>query len=204
MSEHVVEVRELAPVFLSGSVPDPSRHPTYSQTARPARIREAVTQLARVVLPHGLLVFGGHPAFSPLVLTVAQQLGAVGCVVIYQSRFFEKLVPQDSMAFPNLTWTPEVGGDRELSLARMREEMLGAYRFGAGFFVGGMEGVEDEYSMFQRMRPDVLAYPVASTGGAARVLFDRGEGPQDAVTRGMLERELVYGYLFQKLLGMAP
>lgn len=205
MSEHVVEARELAPVFLSGSVPDPLRDAAYFQTARPARIREAVTQLARVVLPHGLLVFGGHPAFSPLVLTVAQQLGAVGRVVIYQSEFFASKVPQDSMAFPNLKWTPEVGGDRgERSLERMREEMLGAYGFGAGFFVGGMHGIEDEFAMFARLRAGVPAYPVASTGGAARMLFDRGEGPQDAAVRGMLERELVYGYLFQKLLGLAP
>jgi len=71
MSEQVVEEHPLAPVFLSASVPDPSRHAAYFQTARPARIREAVTQLARVVLPHGLLVFGGHPAISPLVLKEA-------------------------------------------------------------------------------------------------------------------------------------
>ena len=51
MSEQVVEEHPLAPVFLSASVPDPSRHAAYFQTARPARIREAVTQLARVVLP---------------------------------------------------------------------------------------------------------------------------------------------------------
>jgi SLOG cluster3 family len=204
MSEHMVQEGALAPVFLSASVPDPSRDPVYAQTARPARIREAVTQLARVVLPHTLLVFGGHPAISPLVLTVAQQLGAVDRVVIYQSRFFEKMIAPESMGFVNLKWTDEVGGDREQSLETMRGEMLGSYDFGAGVFVGGMKGIEDEYAMFRSVWPGVGAYPVASGGGAARMLFDRGEGPQDQAMRGMLERELVYGYLFQKLLGLVP
>ncbi len=156
------------------------------------------------MLPRGLLVFGGHPAFSPLVLTVAAQLGAVDRVVIYQSRFFEKVIPPDSMAFPNLKWTPEVAGDREKSLELMRGEMMGGYDFGAGVFIGGMKGVEDEYAMFRRVWPGVPAYPVASGGGAARMLFDWGEGPKDLVVRRMLEREVVYGYLFQRLLGLAP
>jgi len=139
------------------------------------------------------------------VLTVAQRLGAIDRVVIYQSSFFKKLVPPpDSMVFPNVRWTPEVGGDREQSLEAMRHEMLGSNPFGAGVFVGGMEGIEDEYAMFRRVCRGVAAYPVASGGGAARMLFDRGEGPADPVVRGMLEGELVYGYLFQRLLGLTP
>ena len=62
------------PVFLSASVPDPLRNPRYFESADPARIRQAVGALVRVAAPSARLVFGGHPAISPLVLDAATQV----------------------------------------------------------------------------------------------------------------------------------
>jgi len=36
-----------------------------------------------------------------------------------------------------------------------------------------MEGVEEEYDMFLRLQPNSPAFPIASTGAAAALLFDR-------------------------------
>ena len=54
----------------------------------------------------------------------------------------------------------------------MRESML-AKPFNVGLFIGGMEGVEEEYAMFLHLQPGIPAFPIASTGAAAAILFDR-------------------------------
>jgi hypothetical protein len=191
-------------VFLSASVPDPRRHARYFNNTSVGRIREAITQLARAVLPTGEFTFGGHPAISPLVLAVAGYLGAKDRVVIYQSEFFRSLVPPESLAFSRIVWTPAVRADPQDSLRAMREAMVRSTDFRAAFFIGGMEGVEEELATFRSEHPGAAIFPVASTGGAARVLFQRGEGPIDPLVRNQLEKSLVYGYLFPKLLAMAP
>src|SRR5437870_659923 len=95
----------MRPVFLSASIPDPRRHPRYIDTADVIAIRESVSALATVVLHQTTLVFGGHPAISPLVRLIAHGLDAIDKVRIFQSRFFEDLIPADSRAFPDLIWT---------------------------------------------------------------------------------------------------
>lgn len=195
----------LPAIFLSASVPDPRRNPRYFSSTDVIAIREAVIGLVSVVLPRALLVFGGHPAISPLVLTTAQQLGLEARVVIYQSRFFEHLIPPSSLGFQHFHWTEKVNDDRALSLEHMRREMLGRWPFQAGIFIsgifiGGMEGVEEELELFQTLHPGVLAYPIASTGGAALELFKQGKGPQAADIREALMGELAYGALFERLL----
>ena len=53
-------------VFLSASVPLPSRNPKYFDTADVIAIRDAVRALIMVVVEQqGQLVFGGHPAITP-------------------------------------------------------------------------------------------------------------------------------------------
>lgn len=192
------------PVLLSAGMPDPKQDSAYFRPARAARVREAVIQLARAVLPTTELVFGGHPAVAPLVLAVARQMGAIHRVIIFQSEFFRSTVPPESLVFSRLTWTSSIRGDRSRSLEAMRSAMVRSMDFEAAFFIGGMQGGEDELRILRRERPQVPVYPVASTGGAAEVIFSRGEGPHDAVLRHLLERDLVYGHLFQKLLGLAP
>ena len=51
--------------------------------------------------------------------------------------------------------------------------MIGSHNFDAAVFLGGMEGVETEYDLFRRVHPNRPAYPVASTGAAARILSEK-------------------------------
>src|SRR5512135_1102985 len=96
------------PIFLSASVPyrEPEKYP-----ADPIAIREAVRALVGVVVPGRPLVFGGHPAISPMVWEDADILGAASDVYIYQSRLFTPNVPREAHFFQGLdrlVWTPAV------------------------------------------------------------------------------------------------
>jgi hypothetical protein len=162
-------------VFLSASVPLPSRNPAYFKTANIIAIRDAVRALTLVVSEkHMKLVFGGHPAISPMIrLQIAQSGNRVGDhVVMFQSRFFERQFPDDNAAFEKVELVEAVQNDREKSLLHMREVML-AKPFDAGVFIGGMEGVEQEFDMFRRLQPHIPVFPIASTGAAASIIYDR-------------------------------
>ena len=62
---------------------------------------------------------------------------------------------------------PAVRKDAEASKAALRKEMIGAFKYDAGIFVGGMDGVEKEYALFREAHPNVPTYPIASTGAAS-------------------------------------
>jgi hypothetical protein len=162
-------------IFLSASVPLPSRNPSYFKSANVIAIRDAVRALTIVISErHITLVFGGHPAISPMIrLQIAQTGNRVADhVVMFQSRFFERQFPDDNAAFEKIELVDAVQHDREKSLLRMREAML-AKSFDAGVFIGGMEGVEQEFDMFRHLQPGVPVFPIASTGAAAGILFAR-------------------------------
>lgn len=162
-----------APIFLSASVPDrdPEKYP-----ADPVAIREAVRALVGVSLPDRPLVFGGHPAISPMVWEDADSLGLAGEVSIYQSRLFSPDVPKEAHFFQGLNrlvWTPAVPPghpDRNASLALMRDAMIDRRildeskvadpfappefpEYAADVFIGGMDGTEDEYQRFRTHYP---------------------------------------------------
>lgn len=191
-------------VFLSASVPDPRRNPVYFETADVVAIREAVRGLATVIAerPGARLVWGGHPAITPLVRLVVRSMGAAvhDRVHLYQSALFAQEFPPDNAEFENVTVTRAVGEDKDASLAVMRERMLGEHRFDAGVFIGGMEGVEDEWRLFSSMHPQAVLLPVASTGAAAQRLFDDARKRLDSGTARLLERESAYISVFRRLL----
>ena len=89
---------------------------------------------------------------------------------MYQSRYFERVFPDDNAAFEHVEMIDAIPGDQRASLLSMRAAMLGQV-FRLGIFLGGMEGVEEEYAMFRQLHPNVPAYPVASTGAAAGRIF---------------------------------
>lgn len=191
----------LGAVFLSASVPDPLRSARYADSADVVGIREAVLALADVVLPRAHLVFGGHPAISPLMVRAADRLGRRDDVRIFQSEVFRAFVPKDSLAFPFIEWTAGVAGDPDASLRLMREHMLQSEPLSAGVFIGGMEGVVDEFDLFREFHPDLPAYPVASAGGAALLLWQAHPQP-DGETQRLLQDELIYHALFRSLPGV--
>lgn len=167
-------------VFLSAGVPDPRRGPQYAATADTVAITAAVSALVHVTLGRRILVWGGHPAITPMVWTIAQDVGVDygRWVRLYQSRHFADEFPEDNERFQNVTFTDDVSGDREKSLLVMRERMFSDHGFKAAVFIGGMGGITQEYEMFRRLQPDAAVIPVVSTGGATLDVAARA-GPLD-------------------------
>jgi hypothetical protein len=190
------------PIFLAASVPE---HKLDLYIPDPIAIREAIRALVAEIVRDRLLVFGGHPAISPLVEHAARTLNAIDNVRIYQSEFFRNVIPPVAKKFPNLIWTPEVPGDEVASLTRMREEIIGSQPFAAAVFIGGMEGLDEEWDLFTRIHPNAPAFPVASTEGAARLIWQNWTPPNlpsipaDVKTR--LDQDVQYRHLFRDLLG---
>lgn len=161
-------------IFLSASVPLPSRDAAYYSTADVVAIRDAVRALTIVIIEQDLqLVFGGHPAISPMIrLQIAQAGLPVGDrVVMYQSRFFSRVFPDDNKSFEHVILTDIIDNDKDKSLAHMRDVMV-AGSFLCGVFIGGMEGVESEYKLFRRKQKKTPAFPVASTGAASEIIYE--------------------------------
>lgn len=184
----------LNPIFLSASIPD--RAP-YMENSDPLLIREAVLALVAVMVRKRELVFGGHPAISPLVEHAARTLKSLDNVYIYQSRWFEDMIPGVAKKFENLVWT-ERGNNRDESLRIMRQEMIRSRPFCAGVFIGGMEGIPEECRIFKSLHPGKPVFPVASTLGAAQQLLET-EGPQDIAIREALKTNNRYRELFRTI-----
>ncbi len=185
-------------IFLSASIPLPERDEKYIGTADIIAIRDAVIALTTVVLPQHRLIWGGHPSITPLIYYVMERLNLniQEHITLYQSIFFEKYFPEDNNKFENIVFTDVVDNDREKSLLYMRHKMLDESEFSAGIFIGGMEGVEEEYDMFIEKHPKALALPIASTGAAAKKIYD--ERFTDKNER--LVKDYAYMSLFQKFL----
>jgi len=187
---------ELKNFFLSASIPLPERDTKYFETADIIAIRDAVIALATVILPTHKLVWGGHPSITPLIYYVMEklELNVQEHITLYQSKFFEKYFPADNNKFNNVIQTENMS-DRKLSLLTMRSAMLNSYQYTAGIFIGGMEGVEEEYAGFKALHPNALTIPVASTGAAAKIIFDNSENKNER-----LLKDYAYMSLFQDLL----
>ena len=187
-------------IFLSAGVPDPQRGPEYAATADTVAITAAVSALVYVVLGRRPLVWGGHPAITPMVAIVADEIGVDygAWVRLYQSRFFEDEFPEDNARFHNVTYIDKVDGDREKSLLAMRESMFSQHIFKAAVFVGGMGGILDEFTLFRRLQPRADIVPVVSTGGATRRV-----GEQVSQLSPDLKDDLDYIALFHRHLGIS-
>lgn len=189
--------QQLETIFLSASIPIEGRNPKYFVTADVIAIRDAVRALATVVIPNSKLVWGGHPAITPLIRYVMGRMKSSlkDHVTLYQSNFFRAYFPEDNLAFENVEIVRE-NIDRESSLRDMRMKMLTNHQYSAGIFIGGMEGVEDEFHVFRELHRDARLLPVASTGAAARILYDSIEPKLD---KRLLD-DYAYMALFKDLL----
>jgi hypothetical protein len=188
-------------IFLSASVPDPKRAPQYAETADTVAITAAVSALVYVTLGRRPLVWGGHPAITPMVWVVAQDVDVDygRWVRLYQSEYFKDEFPEDNERFQNVTFTADVGRDREKSLQLMRQRMFAEHNFAAAVFIGGMGGIVDEFELFTQARPEATVVPVVSTGGAVLDVAARlGELPPE------LADDRDYVALFHRQLGISP
>ena len=162
-------------LFLSASFPSGERGRRF-EPFDPGGIADAVTSVVRAVLTkEGRLLFGGHPTITPLVLMVASELGRKEGIDVYQSRWFEGQITEETHAladagYGQIHWTPKRGSLTD-SLHVMRQAMLGHdQQLIAGIFIGGMEGIIDEYELFRSFQPGVPRISFLGPGGAAATL----------------------------------
>jgi len=225
-------------IFLSASVPyrrnpermtpaEAERNASYVRTSQPARIRDAVAHLCRFAFPHDIqLVFGGHPAISPLVLDAARRsrraatehAPAPTLVVVFQSKHFFERIPPETLELADWThgallWTERRPGQTDVareraSLTWMREVMVRSPKLLAALFVGGMEGVEEEAELFRKFNPGTPMFALGSTGSAAGELL--GRHPDVRGRRAdfeALSHQLSYPLLMARIfadLGLGP
>lgn len=193
----MAKTQHLSTIFLSASIPDPERDRIYYDTADIVAIRDAVRALATVIIPHSKLVWGGHPSITPLIRYVLQRLGrnVQDHVILYQSLFFERGFIDDNEAFEHVIYTEKYPTRKE-SISYMRQRMLSEHKFDAAVFIGGMEGIRDEYEIFKEKHPNALIIPVASTGAAAKILHERLDAPYGE----KLKNDYAYMALFREIL----
>ncbi|MCD5401356.1 hypothetical protein LR013_02005 [candidate division NPL-UPA2 bacterium] len=173
-------------LFLSASFPQPERDLKYFKTANPLEITDAVIAVARAVFSRkGKLVFGGHPTISPLILSVGEEFlpileeeGNLPIVYIYQSEYYKKDISKYTLKLVEkkigeIIWTPCMFNDREKCLYKMRYKMLSDTEPIAAIFIGGMEGIEEEFNLFIKKHSKTPVYPIGSTGGASKILLEK-------------------------------
>lgn len=187
-------------IFLSAGVPDPRRGPEYAKTADSVAIAAAVSALAYVSLGRRHLVWGGQPAITPMIAVAARDLEVDfgSWVHLYQSHFFDDVLPDENRLFKNVTYTSAVVGSPEGSTRLLRQRMLADFRFTAAVFIGGMAGVIEEFELIRALQPEAKVIPVLSTGGAALSIADR----MRALDRDLLE-DLDYVALFHRHLDIS-
>jgi hypothetical protein len=171
-------------IFLSASIPDPQR---WRGEADTLAITDAVVALARAFLTAGArLVTAAHPTIAPLLLYVAAEFPEERPrqIVTYQSEVFEDVLPVATQRFRDegigeFNWTPAAPGEEprpgecNQSLAIMRRQMLVESEPCAAAFVGGMEGIPQEFSIFTELYQNAPIYAVGRPGGEARALVQR-------------------------------
>lgn len=168
---------KLKSIFLSASIPLKERNHIYYETADVIAIRDCVSSLAKVVLPECRLVWGGHPSITPLISSILESINVniKEHVHLYQSDYFRQMFPVENEEFSESLIVTDNIGSRDESLALMREKMIVNNDFIAGIFVGGMEGVEDEFELFTQSHPEAMVLPMASTGAAALEIYKGGD-----------------------------
>lgn len=109
-------------------------------------------------------------------------------IKIYQSEDFRPVLPDSTQklfqwALGEIVWTegtknmPNFSSDGTLikgankeSLNVMRTRMITESDPVAAIFIGGMEGIQDEATMFKKIYSDRPIYPIGAPGGASREL----------------------------------
>lgn len=183
-------------IFLSAGVPAASDQP-YGQTADPMLIYSAVRSLCRLVFGHKHLIWGGQPAITPMMWAACENLGVnyAQAVRLYQSRYFpQEQYPEENKRFANVTYI-DAAADLPSSLLSMRKRMFTDHVYEAGIFIGGKNGIEDEYDLFVQYQPNAKAIVLAATGGGALSIAQNHTGP-DIAAQNMVD---FFSYLANRI-----
>lgn len=196
-------------VFLSASIPDPER---WDGEFDVREITDAVVAASRAVLTaDGVLVTAAHPTIAPLLLYIAGEFpkrpNRRASVITYQSALFESVMPMATRRFQesgigDFRLIPAVPGDKPApsgwndSLLKMREQMFAETEPVAAIFVGGMDGIRQEYELLASLHPAPIPYSVGRPGGeAARLPRDT-----DSALGSLLATGDVYPTLFRAVI----
>ncbi|HSZ72125.1 MAG TPA: hypothetical protein VK750_05575 [Cytophagaceae bacterium] len=177
-------------------MPTPGKE-KYYETADAIAIQAAVRAVVQVVIPTTSLVWGGHPAITTMIRHAIGKMNTrlQEQLILYQSDYFKTVFPKENLFFKHVTHIPETS-DKKVSITHMRHQMIEEHDFKAAVFIGGMKGVEKEYEFFAKTHPHALLLPVASTGGAAKNIYEKLTAAPD---KRLLE-DYEYISLFQSLL----
>ena len=194
-------------IFLSASMPTKERDHRFFDTADFIAIRDAVVALVNAIIPNFRLVWGGHPAITPIIHDIFKKRGFDynKYVTIYQSAYFAGNMPKENQHFDNVVITDDVRKYENetqniaASLFVMRQRMLTDSPIFAGFFIGGMEGVLNEYELLKKYNSEARIYPIASTGAAAHILYDNLQ-KQGKINNTRLLNDYCYSSLFDDIL----
>jgi hypothetical protein len=189
-------------IFLSASIPTPDRSPEFAKTVDTACIAAAVAALVHVCLGRRRVVWGGHPAITPMIAIIADEIDVdyEKWVTLYQSEFFKDSFPEDNAKFSNIVVTENIDSSREKSLEHLRKRMFTENDLECAVFLGGMEGIRDEYAMLKELSPDTQLYPLYSTGGATLSLpFEH----EDKELESLLRSSIDYIDIFYRILGLS-
>lgn len=161
-------------IFLSASVPIVGRGDFY-RDADPFLIQSAVRSFAIAALGRRRIVWGGHPSITPMMWSICEDLGVqyTDAVLLIMSEYFRDSFPPEATHFSNTEVVPAIPGDLEGSLLEMRRRIFMRPMLKSAVFVGGMEGVIEEYELIRSLRPDISIVAIPATGGAARVIAKR-------------------------------
>lgn len=186
-------------IFLSAGVPDPAA-PHFIAEGDTAAISSAIAALLYVTLGRRKLVWGGHPAITPMVWSFAEAMDVDygAWVSLYQSGIFKDEFPAETAKFQNVTITRRVKKDPVASLRLMRQQMINDTNYYAAVFIGGMQGIIDEYELLKASPKEIRFIPIVSTGGAAKVVGDRESSDP------ILANELDYIGLLHTQLNISP
>lgn len=183
-------------IFLSASVPERGRG-QFDETSDPFLIQFAVRELITLCLGRRRVVWGGHPSITPMVHAVCQDFDMRfdAPVLLYQSTYFADEFPVSNQFFDPIL--VEAHGSKADSLASLRFHMLDQ-PIAAAVFIGGMEGIFEEYELFRKLHgPDATVLALRAPGGAARDLAATLR-PDDVDDR------IDFARLFQEALQIDP
>jgi len=169
---------------------------TYKERADSHEIAAAVKALAGAIFQQNwLLVFGGHPAVSPLVLMIARQYGRKDQVVIYQSAYFQHHITPATKAlaaerYGEIVFIPnhpsEMPPDPDepvnptkcpKSLTAMRIGMMDHPGIAGLVLIGGDTGLEQELALFANQKQFLPIIPIGAPGGIAREFAGKTRAP---------------------------
>jgi hypothetical protein len=173
----------VAAVLLSASFPA-GEHGREVAPYDVRQIADASVYVVRALFRAGhRLVFGAHPTISPLVLSIAAEQDVRERVEIFQSRWFEHVVPADTerlheLGFGTIRWI-DAADSRDASLRAMREAMC--HEIAAAVFIGGMSGIQEEAEI--AVANGARCFALTAPGGATRRLVHQPAFEELAGTR---------------------